>query len=106
MEFEAEQLKNNLFTQSLTLVQSWQTCDDWYTNGHCCCFDRLLTVFDDMVHCWYTVGTNRHMSTQSPPNTQAMLAEAPLQHRTVIYWAKKIAKSLKVVSQVYSTLRH
>ena len=35
------------------LVQSWQTCDDWYTNGHFCCFDCLLTVFDD----WYTVGT-------------------------------------------------
>ena len=46
-------------------------CDDWYTNGHFCRFDCLLTVFDD----WYTVGavktakkdhwcTNRHMSTQ------------------------------------------
>ena len=27
--------------------------DDWYTNGHFCCFGCLLTVFDN----WYTVGT-------------------------------------------------
>jgi len=35
-------------------------CDDWYTNGHFCCFDCLLTVFDD----WYTVGTNNSNNQQ------------------------------------------
>jgi len=25
-------------------VDMW--CDDWYTNGHFCCFDCFLTVFD------------------------------------------------------------
>jgi len=38
------------------LVHCWYSLgrrDDWYTNGHFCCFDCLLTVFDD----WYTVGT-------------------------------------------------
>ena len=28
----------------------------WYTNGHFCCFDCLLTVFDCFDD-WYTVGT-------------------------------------------------
>ena len=74
-----------------------------YTNGHFCCFDCLLTVFDH----WCTnrhrstktvptvyqqctnrqkqsrdrqnsknhrCCTNRHMSTQSPPNTQSPAA--------------------------------
>jgi len=27
--------------------------DDWYIISHFCCFDSLLTVFDE----WYTVGT-------------------------------------------------
>jgi len=45
----------------------------WYTNGHFCCFDCLLTVFDD----WYTVPivknsqnhwcTDRHRSTKTVP---------------------------------------
>ena len=35
--------------------------DDWYTNGHFCRFDCLLTVFGDwyrilLVHCWYSLG--------------------------------------------------
>jgi len=36
-------------------VYSADSCrrKDWYTNGHFCCFDCFLTVFDD----WYTIGT-------------------------------------------------
>jgi len=30
-----------------------EACDDWYANGHFCCFDCLLTVFGRPV----TIGT-------------------------------------------------
>ena len=33
-----------------------EACDDWYANGHFCCFDCLFTVFD-FFDDWYTVGT-------------------------------------------------
>ena len=55
-------------------IRRWRWCDDWYTNGHFCCFDCLLTVFDRfgrLVHCWYSKNdhrcTNRHRSAKTVP---------------------------------------
>ena len=54
-------------------ANSVQISDDWCTNGDFCCFDCLLTVFDE----WYTVPivkntqnhwcNNRHRSTRTVP---------------------------------------
>ena len=59
------------FVDFVYSADSVQTCDDWYTNGHFCCFDCLLTVFDE----WYSVPIvkntqnhwciNRHRSTKT-----------------------------------------
>ena len=61
------------FVDFVYSADSVQTCDDWYTNGHFCCFDCLLTVFDE----WYSVPIvkntqnhwciNRHRSTKTVP---------------------------------------
>ena len=61
------------FVDFVYSADSVQTCDDWYTNGHFCCFDCLLTVFDE----WYSVPivkntqnrwyTNRHKTTKTVP---------------------------------------
>jgi len=47
------------------LADSEYTSDDWYTNGHFCCFDFLLTVFGTLlVHGWYSLG--RHVTIGTP----------------------------------------
>ena len=57
--------RTQMWTRTLCSVDSVGTCDDWYTNGHFCCFGCLLTVVDcfwRLVHCWYSLG--RHVMTK------------------------------------------
>ena len=61
----------------------------WYTNGHFCCFDCLLTVFDD----WYTVPIvknsqnhwciDRHRSTKTVPTVYQQCTNRQKQSKTV-----------------------
>ena len=49
-------------------------CDDQYTNGHFCCFDCLLTVFDHWC-------ANRHRSTKTVPTVYQQCANRKKQSK-------------------------
>ena len=41
------------WTRTLCIRRTLCRCDDWYTNGHFCCFDCLSTVFGTrLVQSW------------------------------------------------------
>jgi len=61
---------DDFYTAGTLLVQSWMTCDDWYTNGFEC-FWRLVQCTNRQKQSKDHWCTNRHMSTQSPPSTQS-----------------------------------
>ena len=49
--------------QTQTLCIRRTLCRPWYTNGHFCCFDSLLTVLT-IGTCWHSLG--RHVTIGTP----------------------------------------
>jgi len=76
-----------------------RTCDDWYTNGHFCYFDCLLTVFDHWC-------ANRHRSTKTVPTVYQQRANRQKQskdskNRENDHWCTNCHRSTKTVPTVY-----